>query len=113
MPEQPITVADHSAYRKLAYAVLIQAIRDATAERRARKQKVSRSAIQDRVEVKRDAGKADYFLLNDKEVFEFWCELAGLDPRTVRNCLHRRLRRREVFMMIRGHEREREQEPAA
>ena len=52
-------------HKKLAYAVLFTAIKDVRAD----------ASI---------SGDARYFLLSDETYFDFWCQVAGLDPDVTR-----------------------------
>lgn len=90
-------------YKRLAEAVLIQAIKDATHERRHKKQKLSRSAQQDKLILSQDKDKASHFLLNDEHVFPFWCDLAELQAKEVRRHLSLKLRLRSTYSIIRAH----------
>lgn len=70
-----------SPYKRLAEAVLIQAIKDATRHH---------GSLQ-----------ANHFLLSDKDMFEFWCDLAELAPEVVREKLSFKLNLRSTYKVIR------------
>lgn len=111
--KQNLSTPDIARYKRLAEAVLIQAIKDATHERQHKRPKrlLSRSAVRDRERLANDSDKASFFLLTDAHVFPFWCEVAELKPEVVREQLNVKLKRRSTYVLIRRQVKDDAREP--
>ena len=88
-----------SRYKCLAEAVIIQAIKDATRHLGTDKKYRSMGHMYD---VGESAAAAFHFLLNDSDVFPFWCQVAGLETAEDRRQLARRLKWKKTYTLIRS-----------
>ena len=95
---------DYSRYKRLAEAVLTQAIKDATHEYRRRilRKSVSKPIRRAVDALSRNQSSGAHFLLEELEYFTFWCEVAELSPEVVREKLKQRLYQRKTRNLIRA-----------
>lgn len=97
--EQPEEQVD--PYKTLAEAVLTQAIQDATHRYRERV-KVKKYPRKHHSDLDINPSQAGHFLLEDHIMFDFWCQVANLSPKVVRESLSMKLSDLSTYTLIRA-----------
>ena len=84
-------------YKRLAEAVLVQAIKDAT-------HRIHNNGKKCNENLQTHALQARRFLLSEPVTFDFWCEVAELQPEATRERLQSDLKRSGLYHRIRRFE---------